>query len=171
MYAKKIDISVLESENELRLLLKKNTTERIRGRIKALLLLKQGKVNYQSQLASKLGFTEKTIREWLKHYKSEGLSSLLRVRVGGNRDSVLSKKVLSFIEEQLNNPQTTITSYVELQQLIEDTFDEVVNYKTLNGYCNRVFKRKLKVSRKSHYKQDDKAIEAFKKTTNKTNQH
>ncbi|MEP4782328.1 MAG: hypothetical protein ABJZ18_15275 [Algibacter sp.] len=38
-----------------------------------------------------------------------------------------------FIEAQLNNPQTTITSYVELQQLIQDTFGEAVNYKTLNG--------------------------------------
>ena len=161
---KKIQISVLESEKELRLLLRKTTTDRIRGRIKALLLLKQNKVHYQSQLATKLGFTEKTIREWLKLYDSEGLSSFITIRVGGNRDSVLPKKVLVFIEKQLNNPQTTITSYVELQQLIQDTFGEVVNYKTLNGYCNRVFKSKLKVSRKSHYKQDDKAIEAFKKT-------
>ena len=162
---KKIQISVLESEKELRLLLTKTTTERVRGRIKALLLLKQGKIYYQSQLASKLGFTEKTIREWLKLYESEGLSSLLTVRVGGNRDSTLSKEILVFIEAQLTNPQTTITSYVELQQLIQETFSELVNYKTLNGYCNRVFKSKLKVSRKSHYKQDDKAIEAFKKTT------
>ena len=166
---KKIQISVLESEKELRLLLRKTTTDRIRGRIKALLLLKQNKVHYQSQLATKLGFTEKTIREWLKLYDSEGLSSFITIRVGGNRDSVLPKKVLVFIEKQLNNPQTTITSYVELQQLIQDTFGEVVNYKTLNGYCNRVFKSKLKVSRKSHYKQDDMAIEAFKKTTNNTN--
>ena len=166
---KKIQISVLESEKELRLLLRKTTTDRIRGRIKALLLLKQNKVHYQSQLATKLGFTEKTIREWLKLYDSEGLSSLITIRVGGNRDSVLPKKVIVFIEKQLNNPQTTITSYVELQQLIQDTFGEVVNYKTLNGYCNRVFKSKLKVSRKSHYKQDDMAIEAFKKTTNNTN--
>lgn len=162
---KKIQISVLESEKELRLLLAKTTTERVRGRIKALLLLKQGKVHYQSQLATKLGFTEKTIREWLKLYRSEGLSSLITVRVGGNRDSVIPKEILVFIEEQLNNPQTTITSYVELQQLIENTFGETVNYKTLNGYCNRVFKSKLKVSRKSHYKKDDKALEAFKKTT------
>ena len=162
---KKIQISVLESEKELRLLLAKTTTERLRGRIKALLLLKQGKVHYQSQLATKLGFTEKTIREWLKLYRSEGLSSLITVRVGGNRDSVIPKEILVFIEEQLNNPQTTITSYVELQQLIENTFGETVNYKTLNGYCNRVFKSKLKVSRKSHYKKDDKALEAFKKTT------
>jgi len=162
---KKIQVTVLESEKELRLLLAKKTTDRVRGRIKALLLLKQNKVTYQSQLALKLGFTEKTIREWLKLYESEGLSSLITVRVGGNRDSTLSKKVLVFIESQLKNPQTTITSYVELQQLIQDTFDETVNYKTLNGYCNRVFKSKLKVSRKSHYKQDDMAIEAFKKTT------
>lgn len=162
---KKINISVKESEKELRLLLTKTTTDRVRGRIKALLLLKQNKVDYQSQLATKLGFTEKTIREWLKLYKSEGLSSLLKVRVGGNRDSVLSKKALDFIETQLNNPQTTITSYVELQQLIEDTLGETINYKTLNGYCNRVYKSKLKVSRKSHYKQDNQAIEAFKKTT------
>jgi transposase len=162
---KKINISVKESEKELRLLLTKTTTDRVRGRIKALLLLKQNKVDYQSQLATKLGFTEKTIREWLKLYKSEGLSSLLKVRVGGNRDSVLSKKALDFIETQLNNPQTTITSYVELQQLIEDTLGETINYKTLNGYCNRVYKSKLKVSRRSHYKQDNQAIEAFKKTT------
>jgi transposase len=168
---KKIQISILESEKELRLLLTKHRTDRVRGRIKALLLLKQGKVDYQSQLAVKLGFTEKTIREWLKLYQSEGLSSLLRVRVGGNREPVLSKEVLTFIEEQLHNPQTTITSYVELQQLIEDTFGESVNYKTLNGYCNRVFKSKLKVSRKSHYKKGDKAIEAFKKTTQYTDQY
>lgn len=162
---KKIQIPILESEKSLRLLLNKTRTDRVRGRIKALLLLKQNKVHYQSQLASKLGFTEKTIREWLKLYESEGISSLIAVRVGGNRDSTLPKKVLVFIESQLNNLETTITSYVELQQLIQDTFGEIVNYKTLNGYCNRVFKSKLKVSRKSHYKQDDKAIEAFKKTT------
>ena len=162
---KKIQIPILESEKSLRLLLNKTRTDRVRGRIKALLLLKQNKVHYQSQLASKLGFTEKTIREWLKLYESEGISSLIAVRVGGNRDSTLPKEVLVFIESQLNNLETTITSYVELQQLIQDTFGEIVNYKTLNGYCNRVFKSKLKVSRKSHYKQDDKAIEAFKKTT------
>lgn len=154
---KKIQISVLESEKELRLLLSKTTTDRVRGRIKALMLIKQGKVNYQKQLATKLGFTEKTIREWLKLYQTEGLSSLITVRVGGNRNSSLPKKVLRFVEEQLKNPQTTITSYVELQQLIEDTFGVAVNYKTLHGYCNRVFKSKLKVSRKSHYKKDEQA--------------
>lgn len=168
---KKIDITVVESEKELRLLLSKATSDRLRGRIKALLLLKKGEVVFQSHLASKLGFTEKTIREWLKLYASEGLSSLIKIRVGGNRDSIMSEQVLDFIEHQLKNVQTTITSYVELQQLIQDAFDEQVNYKTLHGYCRRVFKSKLKVSRKSHYKQDDLAIAAFKKTSKATTEH
>ncbi len=91
------------------------------------------------------------------------MSSLIKIRVGGNRNTVLSKKVLVFIEQQLKNPQPTITSYVELQQLIQYTFGETINYKTLYGYCNRVFKSKLKVSRKSHYKKDEQAIESLKK--------
>jgi len=166
---KQISIPVLESEKELRLLLGKSTTDRVRGRLKALLLLKRKKVNYQSELASKLGYTEKTIREWLKLYSKEGLVSLLEIRVGGNRNSVLSAEIINFIKEQLSNEQTTITSYVELQQLIYDTFDEEINYKTLHGYCNRVFKSKLKVSRKSHYKKDEKAIDTFKKTAKSVN--
>ena len=76
---KKIQISVTESEKELFLLLTKTTTERLRGRIKALLLLKQSKVYYQSQLATKLGFTEKTIREWLTHiiHRLKNLDTLM----------------------------------------------------------------------------------------------
>lgn len=161
---KKISIIVLESEKFLISLLNKTTTDRVRGRIKALLLLKRGKVNFQSELAVKLGFTEKTIREWLKLYNLKGLSSLVEIRVGGNRDSVLPPEIINFIKNHLNNEQTTITSYVELQQLIYDTFSQEINYKTLYGYCTRVFKCSLKVSRKSHYKKDEKAIEAFKKT-------
>lgn len=162
---KKISITILESEKVLSSMLNKSTTDRVRGRLKALLLLKRGKVTYQSELAIKLGFTEKTIREWLKLYDSEGLSSLVQIRVGGNRDSILSSEIINFIKEHLNDEQTTITSYVELQQLIYETFGQDINYKTLYGYCTRVFSSSLKVSRKSHYKKDEQAIEAFKKTT------
>ena len=67
---KKISLPILESEKELQKLLKKSRTDRVRGRLKALLLIKKGKVSYQSELSAKLGFTEKKIREWLRLYKS-----------------------------------------------------------------------------------------------------
>lgn len=53
---KKITIQIQESEKELRLLLNKTTTDRLRGLLKALILIKSDKVDYQSELASKLGF-------------------------------------------------------------------------------------------------------------------
>ena len=139
------------------MLLNKTTTDRIQGRLKALILIKSGKVDYQLQLASKLGFTEKTIREWLKLYQHSGLSSLIKLNVGGNRKLSFGQSTKDFIADNLSNPQTTITSYTELQQLILDKYGEKVNYKTLHGYCTRHFNSKLKVSRKSHYKKDDQA--------------
>ena len=49
---KKISTVVTESEKKLQILLNKNKTDRVRGRLKAL-LQKKGKVSYQSKLASK----------------------------------------------------------------------------------------------------------------------
>ena len=161
---KKISINITESEKELQLLLNKTNTDRVRGRLKALLLLKKGKACYQNELARKVGFTEKTVREWLKLYQREGLSSLLEIRVGGNRRSLLSSEAILYLENLLKDPQTTITSYVELHQLICKEFNTAITYQGFYSFCTRVFKSKLKVSRKSHYKKDPQAVEAFKKT-------
>ncbi|QTD37618.1 helix-turn-helix domain-containing protein [Polaribacter batillariae] len=160
---KQINITVKESEEELSSLLRKAKSERERGRLKVLILVKQGKVVYQSQLAYKLGFTEKTIREWLKTYNSYGLSELITIKVGGNNTRVISERVIDFIATQLTNPQTTVTSYVELQGLIEATFSETIDYGTLYAHCRRKHKSRLKVSRKSHYKKDPRAEAVFKK--------
>ena len=160
---KKISITVSESLKELQALLLKAQSDRERGRLKALILLKHGKVVYQSQLANKLGFTEKTVRAWLKTYNEQGLSNLITIKVGGNNTRVISCNAIDFIATQLTNPQTTITSYVELQGLIEAQLCETIDYGTLYAHCRRKHKSKLKVSRKSHYKKDPKAETVFKK--------
>jgi hypothetical protein len=43
-----------------------------------------------------------------------------------------------------------------------------INYQTINSYVKRHFKAKLKVTRKSHIKKDEKAVESFKKTSGKS---
>jgi hypothetical protein len=55
----------------------------------------------QSRLSKRIGlkswfYRKKTIREWLKLYEQEGLTSLLRVRVGGNHQTVLSKQIIDY---------------------------------------------------------------------------
>lgn len=160
---KKIQITVKEELSELKSLLRNSKSDRQRGRLKCLILLKQGKFCYQSKLASKLGFTEKTVRDWLKSYSTNGLNDFIAIKVGGNNTRHLSDECITYIADKLLDSNTTVTSYIELQALIEQELGEQVNYGALYAHCRRKHKSKLKVSRKSHYKKDPAAEAVFKK--------
>jgi transposase len=134
-----------------------------KDRIKALIYIKKGKYAFQSDIAHKLGRTEKTVRGWLQKYSQVGFSGLITIKSGGNNTKVLSDNAKVFIEEKLSDPTTTITSYMELKLLIEEELAEIVPYFALYAHCRRKHKSKLKVARKSHYKKDPKAEELFKK--------
>jgi transposase len=161
---KKISITISESIEFLTREYSKSKGILKKDRIKTLLYVKEGKYVFQSSIAKKLGRTEKTIREWLKRYSREGFSSFLRIHSGGNNTRTISEKAIVFISKVLNDTTTTITSYIELQLLIEEHLKEKIHYKALYSHCRRNHKSKLKVSRKSHYKKDEKAEELFKKT-------
>lgn len=141
----------------------KSASSLSKDRIKALIYIKEGKYAFQSDIARKLGRTEKTVRGWLQKYAKVGFSGLTTINSGGNNTKVLSDTVKYFIAEKLLDSTTTITSYVELQLLIEQELGELVPYFTLYAHCRRKHKSKLKVARKSHYKKDLKAEELFKK--------
>lgn len=160
---KKIDISIKESISDLNKAYLKVSGSRLKqDRIKTLLLVAEKKCHFQSDIAKKLGRTEKTIRDWLKLYSTDGLSGLLTVKSGGNNTKTLSKEVINLIAQKITDANTTITSYVELQLLIEEQTNEKVAYGALYSHCRRKFKSKLKVARKSHYKKDPNAEAFFK---------
>lgn len=161
---KKIDITISESVDYLKKSYSKVTSRLQQDRIKTLLLIAEKKYHFQSDIAKKLGRTEKTVREWLKLYTSSGFSALVEVKSGGNNTRTLSDAVLALVEQHVMNPKTTITSYVELQGLIEEQTNEKVAYGALYSHCRRKFKSKLKVARKSHYKKDPEAELLFKNT-------
>jgi hypothetical protein len=56
----------------------------------------------------------------LQQYLKDGYLSLVEVKSGGNNTKTISEKAQFFIAEKVNNKNTTITSYVELQLLIEE---------------------------------------------------
>lgn len=160
---KKITVTVFEELPFLERMLSKTTSSLKRARLQALLFVKKNKYSYQSDIAKKLGRTEKTIRLWLQEYEKEGLSALLEVKSGGNNTRTLSERVLSSIEEKITDPKTTITSYVELKATLENEFGEKIKYGALYSHCRRKYKSKLKVARKSHHKKDPDAEAFFKK--------
>lgn len=150
---------------ELRSLVNQQTKLLPYQRAKALLWIKQGKVSYTCQLAKKLKRERKTIYNWLKLYEQEGIISYLKIKSRGARVEQIPNEVKRGISEQLSNPTTTITSYIELLDWVNTHYDLAVNYKTLYSHCRTHHKSVLKVARKSHHKKDDQAVEAFKKTT------
>ena len=103
-----------------------------------------------------------TIGLWIKLYEQDGLSGIVAIKSGGNNTKVISNRAISFISDKLSTANTTITSYVELQLLIEEELNQKIPYGALYAHCRGKHKSKLKVSRKSHYKKDPEAEMLFK---------
>jgi transposase len=164
--AKQIEIDIQESESELITLLHRHQGNLLQyQRVKALLLIKQGKVVYSYQLAKKLKRERKTIYNWLKLYQQSGIEAYLKIKSRGWRREQIPTTVKQGIGEKLCDPSSVITSYVELLDWVATHYNLLVNYKTLYSHCRTHHKSVLKVARKSHYKKDAMAVEAFKKTT------
>ncbi len=161
--AKTIDIQVFETEKELQSILRTTKSKLVEKRVKALLLVKKGKCRYTQEVAVKIGVTRKTIYNWFEAYKGQGIKKLCEVNQGGNNTPLLSQATIVKIDELLNDPYSTITSYVELVSILEETQDNLT-YAAIYQHCKRKHKSKLKVARKSHHKKDEQAVEAFKKT-------
>jgi len=86
----------------------------------------------------------------------------------GFKPSVISPAEHEKIEAKLNDPCNGLRGYIELQQWISEEFGKSIKYNTLLKYCGRNFGSKSKVSRKSHVKKAPAAVEAVKKTSDKS---
>lgn len=161
---KKIDIIIKEDLESIKKLYRSSSTELRRDRLKMLYYIKSGHYIFRSAIANKLGRRPNTVGSWLKLYEQDGLSGLVKIQSGGNNTKVISDKAITYISEKLTTVNTTITSYVELQLLIEEELGQKIPYGALYTHCRRNHKSKLKVSRKSHYKKDPEAELLFKNT-------
>jgi transposase len=160
---KKIAVVVVEDIDFLEKSFSKFQESLKKDRIKTLIYVKKNQYFFQSDIAKKLGRTEKTIRNWLDDYSKNGFSSLLQVKSGGNNTRTISDEMILSIEKKITDVKTTITSYVELKLLLEEELKQEIDYGALYSHCRRKYKSKLKVARKSHYKKDENAEAFFKK--------
>ncbi|MDX1284854.1 MAG: helix-turn-helix domain-containing protein [Draconibacterium sp.] len=163
--AKTIDITVVESEQELRYLLRIQNRPRQQSRVKALLMIKQGKVRYPAEIAQKLRFSRRAVYDWLKSYKEGGIEGYLAVSSRGKRDEKLTNDEKETIADKLKDTSTDITSYVELTHWASQQFGREIPYHVIYKFCRFKLNSRLKIARKSHHKKDEQAVEAFKKTT------
>lgn len=81
-HIKKINITIKEDVAFLNNSYSKTASHLQQDRIKTLIYLVTKKYHYQSDIAKRLGRTEKTIRDWLKLYATRGFDALITVKSG-----------------------------------------------------------------------------------------
>jgi len=165
-----LQIPIKETIKELRSLLKK-ASPMLQPRIKMLLVMKKfgDKGVSKRFLMESVGASSQSIHNWRTAYKNGGMSSLLLNNRKGKsgKPSVFSKQEHNLLEQKLKDPKNGLAGYVELQQWIEKEFEKEIKYNTILKYSIRHFGSSVKVARKSHVKKDQKAVDAFKKTSRK----
>ena len=66
---------------------------------------------------------------------------------------------------KLNDPKNGIRGYTELLEWVKEELGKDMKYITLVKYTERHFGSKIKVTRKSHVKKDEEAVDTFKKSS------
>jgi len=162
-YASRIKIK--EAESVLSSAYHKVSDSRIKLKIKALILFRKGNFKKQEDLSSHLCIGYSTLRRWLKDYMTKGFESYIKEPVRGKPKSVVSPELHQALENKLKDSQTPLQSYLDAVMWVKANHGIEIKYHSLRNYMIKHFKTKLKVPRKSHYKKDQQAIEAFFKTT------
>lgn len=162
---KKAVIHIKESLDELEILYKKTRKHKVKKRIKSLILTKQQTYSTRSEIAKHLSVDTKTLFTWTKIYKSLGLTAMINATSGGSHNHVVTDEIRESLSIKLHNSTEPLQSYTDAVLWVKDNLNIDVNYHTLRSFMITNFGSKLKQPRKSHYKKDEKAFEAFKKTS------
>lgn len=162
---KQAEIEIKEDIDYLKTLRKKEENHRLKTRIQSLILTKERKFKRRIELANHLGVGIASLDRWTRVYKASGIESMLTISNGGKRRNSVPKEVHEGLAEKVNDSSDPFLGYCDAVIWVKENYDIELKYNTLRTYLIRHFKTKLKEPRKSHYKKDEQAIEAFKKTT------
>jgi transposase len=158
-------ITIQESLSTLKLYRKKEKNHKKKLRLLSLILTKENKFSRRVDLAEHLGVNIDTLNKWTKKYKKHGLTGLLSLNSGGKRREAIPHSIHKEIEKKLNDSNLPLQGYTDAVSWVKQEFGYQIKYHTLRAFMIRNFGSKLKTPRKSHYKKDEVAFEAFKKTS------
>ena len=78
-------------------------------------------------------------------------------------NGIITPAISAAIKEQLSSPTSAFTSYIDLQQWLQENHLPTVSYRVVHHHATVKLKASLKVARKSHIKKDEDKVESFKK--------
>jgi transposase len=159
------EFTISEDVSELNLLRKKQSNFKFEKRIIWLIEIKNKRFKTRKSLADYLGITTRTGERWSQKYQTKGIDGLLSDQPKNLTSRIITPEVHKGLAERVNSSKHPFLGYWDAVQWVKSEYNIEVQYHNLRRYLIKHFKTKLKSPRKSHYKKDDKAVEAFLKTS------
>lgn len=157
-------LDIKESEAELKKSLQHARHSSQTEKLQMLWWIKSGQVTQHQEVAQRLGRDLSTITRWLQRYRRDGLSALLRINTAPGAPPSLNDEVLSALQEALERPEG-FSSYGEIVEWLKHEHGLDLKYGTVYNWVRYRLGAKLKVPRPKSYKQDETAVETFKKNS------
>ncbi len=154
---------ILESEEELIDMIRKEKKGRFRDRLRLLWLLKTGKAESMTHAAELCGITYHTAAEWLRRYENGGIPELLCLKTVPGRQRAISGEVLEDLKERLSEPEG-FKSYGEIKIWLMETYELDIPYKTVHKTVRYYLGAKLKAPRPSHIRKDEEEVRGFRES-------
>ena len=156
-------LDIIESETELKQLLRKQKTASGKERIQLLYLLKTKKAKTITQASQLLGRNRVTLQDWLSKYRHGGLVKMLERKTSPGRPRKIPAWAENALAKRLEDPQG-FESYHEICQWLETKLGLKANYKTVHSLVYYRLKASPKIARPQSLEQSEERLEAFKKT-------
>ena len=160
-----IKTDIKESVLELQKLRIKQKSLSKQKRVDCLLHLKTSKFKTRQELANHLSVHIRTQERWLVKYRLYGLDYLLADSSKIRKSKIITQEIHEGLEVKVNSSDAPFLGYWDAQQWVNDQYNVQIKYHWLRQYLIKHFKTKLKSPRKSHYKKDQQAVNAFLKTS------
>lgn len=161
--ASKIKLLVTEDLQELKRLYHQHPYY-LHNRVQMLYLIKSGVTDSTKELSYRLLVVTRVIQRWKNAYLSGGIEQLLKYEKGKHKSNgIITPDVSAAIKKELSSPISGFTSYIGLQEWVQENHLPNVSYRVIHHHATVKLGASLKVARKSHIKKDVAAIENFKK--------
>lgn len=151
---------ITESDDALRSVQKSAVKVLVFQRVQKLRLLKSGRATTLPEAAPLVGVTERSLQNWWRLYRQQGLVALMRVEP--NRKPRLSEEQQQILVQETSKGQ--FSTIAEISAWVGENFG--IGYTDVGMWkLVRRLKIKKKTPRPSHVNKDPKAVERFKKTS------
>jgi transposase len=157
-------IEITESETELKERLHQGRESIHKEKLQMLWWLKSGQVSQQQEIGKRLGRDTSTVTRWLQKYRRGGLVKLLQINKAPGNDRKINGEILADLQQELQNPEG-FRSYGAIVEWLEQKHGLTVEYGTVYATVRYLLGAKLKEPRPQSYKQNEQAVETFKKTS------